>query len=103
MTDRFSVNPDSLRAGGAHIGQEAQVLSGALTRLQGRLGSLGDVCGSDQPGRSFAAGYEPKVQLLEQALRRMVQGLEEIETGLRVMATNYEGSEAASRVVSGRR
>jgi len=73
LTDRFSVNPDSLRAGGAQIGQEAQVLSGALTRLQGRLGSLGDVCGGDQPGRSFAAGYEPKVQLVEQALRDMLE------------------------------
>jgi uncharacterized protein YukE len=85
------------------MGQEAQALAGALSRLQGALGSLGDVCGGDQPGRSFAAGYEPKVQLVEQALGRMVQGLEEIETGLRLMAANYEGSEAASRVVSGTR
>jgi uncharacterized protein YukE len=101
VTDRFSVDPDSLRAGGAQIGAEAHALAGALTRLQGVLGSLGDVCGGDQPGRSFAAGYQPKVQLLEEALRRMVLGLEDVETGLRVMAANYEGSEAASRVVSG--
>jgi hypothetical protein len=32
------------------------VLAGALSRLQGRLGSLGDVSGDDDQGRAFAAG-----------------------------------------------
>ena len=41
---------------------QAEALAAALGRLQSALGGLGDVCGDDQPGRSFAAGYQPKVE-----------------------------------------
>jgi uncharacterized protein YukE len=82
---------------------QAEALAAALGRLQGALGGLGDVCGDDQPGRSFAAGYQPKVELLERALGRMVEGLREIDGGLKLMASNYAGAEAASQVVGGPR
>jgi uncharacterized protein YukE len=82
---------------------QAEALAAALGRLQGALGGLGDVCGDDQPGRSFAAGYQPKVELLERALRRMVEGLRDIDSGLQLMASNYEGAEAASHMVGGPR
>ena len=36
-------------------------------------------------------------------LERMVEGLREIDGGLRLMAANYEGAEAASQVVGGPR
>jgi uncharacterized protein YukE len=97
VADRFTVEPGSLRGAGSQLGQEAQVLAGALSRLQGRLGSLGDVTGDDDQGRAFAAGYQPKVELLERALRQMVTALEDMDAGLRLMADRYEGSDGASR------
>jgi uncharacterized protein YukE len=99
VAESISVRPDSLRSGAARIGAQADTLAGALGRLRAALGGLGNVCGDDQPGHAFAAGYQPRVEVLESALSRMVIGLREIESGLRQMAANYEGSDAASQVV----
>jgi uncharacterized protein YukE len=101
VAERFSVDPASLRRAGTQMGQEAQALEAALNRLQGRLSSLGNVTGDDEQGRAFAAGYQPKVDLLERALQRMVKGLEDIDSGLRLMADSYDGSETASQLRGG--
>jgi hypothetical protein len=85
------------------MGRQAQGLEAALNRLQGRLSSLGNVSGDDEQGRAFAAGYEPKVELLERALRQMVRGLEDVDSGLKLMADRYDGSETASRLQGGPR
>lgn len=103
MADRFSVDPGSLRRAGSRMAQEGRALEAALTRLQGRLSSLGDVAGDDEQGRTFAAGYEPKVALLESVLKEMVAGLENVDRGLSLMAANYDGSEAASQTSGGPR
>ncbi|MBJ7600061.1 WXG100 family type VII secretion target [Candidatus Nephthysia bennettiae] len=103
MAERLSVDPASLRRAGTQIGQEAQALEAALNRLQGRLGSLGNVCGDDDQGRAFAAGYQPKVELLERALQQMLRGLEDVDTGLKLMADTYDGSDTASLMRGGPR
>jgi uncharacterized protein YukE len=103
VAERFSVDPASLRRAGTQIGQEARALEAALNRLQGRLGSLGNVSGEDDQGRAFAAGYQPKVELLERALRQIVKGLEDVDSGLKLMADRYDGSETASQLRGGRR
>jgi len=92
VAERFSVDPASLRRAGTRMGQEAQALEAALNRLQGHLSSLGNVSGDDEQGRAFAAGYQPKVELLERALQQMVKGLEDIDGGLKLMADRYDGS-----------
>ena len=96
MAGGFSVEPDSLRVAASQVELEARALEAASSRLQGRLAALGDVCGGDQAGRAFAAGYLPRAELLERALREMVGGLEDIDSGLRLMAASYEGSDAAN-------
>jgi len=103
VAERFSVDPASLRRAGTRMGQEAQALEAALNRLQGHLSSLGNVSGDDEQGRAFAAGYQPKVELLERALQQMVKGLEDIDGGLKLMADRYDGSETASLVRGGPR
>ena len=103
MAERFSVDPASLRSAGTQMGQEAQALEAALNRLQSRLSSLGNVSGDDDQGRAFAAGYQPKVELLERALRQMVRGLEDIDGGLKLMADRYDGSDTASQLRGGPR
>jgi uncharacterized protein YukE len=103
VADRFSVDPASLRRAGAEVGKEARALEAALNRLQSRLSSLGDVCGDDEQGRSFAAGYQPKVELLERALQQMVRGLENVDRGLNLMADNYQGAETSSEMTGGPR
>ena len=101
MVGSFSVDPERLRQAGWQLELEARALAAALGRLEGRLASLGDVCGGDQPGRAFAAGYEPRAELVERALQSMVQGLKGVDHGLRQMADAYEGSDASSRVSGG--
>jgi uncharacterized protein YukE len=103
VADRFSIDPASLRRAGAQVGKEARALEAALNRLQSRLSSLGEVCGDDEQGRSFAAGYQPKVELLERALQQMVSGLENVDRGLNLMAANYEAAETASEMTGGPR
>jgi uncharacterized protein YukE len=101
VPDRLSIEPASLRRAGTQIGQEARALEAALNRLQGRLTSLGNVAGDDEQGRAFAAGYQPKVDLLERALRQMVRGLQDVDAGLQLMADRYQGSETASQMRGG--
>ncbi len=98
MSDRFSVNPASLRAAGSLLGVQGAQLSAALGRLQSSLVGLGDVCGDDAPGQAFAAQYRPRSQDLGHALLSLARGLDSIERGLGTMADNYEAAEQANRM-----
>jgi uncharacterized protein YukE len=103
MAEQLKVDPQSLWSAGAELGVEGQALAAALSRLQGRLGALGNVCGDDEQGQAFASGYQPKVAVIERALQSMVAGLAGIEKGLWTMARNYEGADSSSKVVGGPR
>jgi uncharacterized protein YukE len=99
--DKFSVNPESLLGASARFELESEQLASALSRLQASLGQLGDVCGNDDQGHRFAAGYVPNEVKIEQALRNVSRGLADIGRGLEVMGLNYQGSDAASQVRKG--
>jgi uncharacterized protein YukE len=103
VAEQLRVHPDSLRAAGAQLRLDGQALAAALSRLQGALATLGDVCGDDEPGRTFAGGYQPKVAVIERALQNMAAGLAGVDSGLRTMAANYEQAERSTKLVGGRR
>ena len=101
MRDEFSVNPETLLQASARFDLESAELGSALSRLQATLGSLGDVCGTDDQGHKFANGYTPNAEKLVQAMQNMTSRLADIGRGLEVMGTNYQGGDAASQVRSG--
>lgn len=71
-------------------------LDAALTALRSTLGGLGDICGHDEQGRSFAAGYQPHADTVMAAMTRIAAGLVTITDGLRAMAENYQASDQAA-------
>ena len=101
MGDKFSVHPESLFVASARFSTQSDQMAAALSRLQTRLGALGDVSGSDDQGRQFAQGYDPSVVKVEQALQNLAKGLADIGRGLEVMGINYLGSDAAGQVRKG--
>jgi uncharacterized protein YukE len=85
----------------ARFALESEELASALSRLQASLLPLNGMCGNDEQGQKFAAGYDPNAKNLEQALQNLASGLDAIGRGLEVMGINYQGSESASQVPKG--
>ena len=101
MRDELSVDPETMLRASARFALESQELASALSRLQASLVPLNGMCGNDEQGQKFAAGYEPNAKNLEQALQNLAKGLDAIGRGLEVMGINYQGSESASQVLKG--
>ena len=98
MGDKVSVQPESLFGASAKFSLQSEELAAALSKLQAHLGALGDVCGNDDQGRTFASGYNPNAAKIEKALQNLTQGLANIGTGLDVMGINYQAVDLASQV-----
>jgi uncharacterized protein YukE len=99
--DKFSVDPATLLRASARFSLESEQLASALSRLQASLRPLNGMCGNDEQGQKFGAGYDPNAKNLEQALQNLAKGLDAIGRGLEVMGINYQGSDSASQVVKG--
>jgi uncharacterized protein YukE len=101
VTDKFSVDPQTMLQASARFALESEELASALSRLQASLRPLNGMLGNDEQGQKFAAGYDPNAQNLEQAFQNLAKGLDAIGRGLEVMGINYQGSDAASQVPKG--
>lgn len=101
MRDKFSVDPETLLRASARFSVENEQLATALSRLQASLRPLSGMCGNDEQGQKFGAGYDPNAKSLEQALQNLAKGLDAIGRGLEVMGINYQGSDTASQVRKG--
>jgi uncharacterized protein YukE len=99
--DKFSVDPATLLRASGRFSTESEQLASALSRLQASLRPLSGMCGNDEQGQKFGAGYEPNAKNLELALQNLAKGLDAIGRGLEVMGINYQGSDAASQVRKG--
>jgi uncharacterized protein YukE len=102
MGDKFSVYPESLFLASTRFTVESEQLASALSALQASLRPLSGMCGNDDQGQRFASGYDPAAANIDKALQNLAKGLDAIGQGLDVMRTNYQGSDAASRVRKGR-
>ena len=101
MGDKVSVAPETLLTASARFSLESEQLASALSRLQASLRPLSGMCGNDEQGQKFGAGYDPNAKNIELALQNLSHGLDAIARGLEVMGINYQGSDAASQVVKG--
>ena len=59
MDDGFATHPAELTAAAARFDEAAGIVADAVAALRSTLGGLGDVLGTDEQGRAFAARYEP--------------------------------------------
>ncbi|MGH4008787.1 MAG: WXG100 family type VII secretion target [Pseudonocardiaceae bacterium] len=92
------VRSHTMRTAAGAFAREGPALSEALTRLRSALDGLGEPWGDDDPGTSFGSGYKPNAQALMNALGTLVEGLTTTGEGLGRMASNYDGSDAASTI-----
>jgi hypothetical protein len=75
------------------VAHQAQILDTLATDLAGAIGpvldnlaGLGDYCGTDQSGQSFAASYQPHVDRVEPALTDAVGDVSALAGALRFLA-----------------
>jgi uncharacterized protein YukE len=101
MGDKLSIDPETLHMASARFSVESDQLAAAVGRLQATLRPLSGMCGNDEQGQKFAAGYDPNAKNLELALQNLAKGLQAISRGFEVMKINYEGGDAASKVHRG--
>ena len=101
MSDRFEVEPETLRSGAAAFARTAPDVEDALNRLRSQLSALGRPWGDDEPGRAFAKEYEPNARALMDAIATLAEGTASMGRGLATMAGRYERSDSASAIPGG--
>lgn len=96
MSDGFGVRPEAALAPAAQrFRGVADDLTRAVADLRGVLGALGDVCGGDEQGRQFAAGYQPRADEGLRALDALARALATVPDGLGRAAAGYRAGDEA--------
>lgn len=96
MSDGFGVRPDTaLDPAAQRFRGAADDLAGAVAELRGALAALGDVCGGDEQGRRFAAGYRPRADEGLRALDVLAQVVGALPDTLHHAADGYRASDEA--------
>lgn len=88
MSDRLHIDPPEALHQAGLLHTLATDLAGAIGPVLDGLTGLGDYCGTDPSGQSFAASYQPHVDRLEPALTDAVGEVSELSDALRLAATN---------------
>lgn len=87
MTDHLHIDlPEALHQAGV-LHTVATDLAGAIGPVLDGLAGLGDYCGTDATGRSFAASYQPHVDRVEPALTDAVGDVSALSGALRLAAS----------------
>lgn len=94
MGDGFGVRPDiALAPAAQRFRGVADDLARAVGDLRAALGVLGDVCGGDEQGRRFAAGYRPRADEGLRVLDALVRAVATVPDGLDRAAAGYRASD----------
>lgn len=97
MSGGFHVSPDAaLEPAAQRFRGAADELARAVAELRGALGGLGDVCGGDEQGRRFAAGYQARADEGLRALDALTRALASVPGGLERAAADYRASDGGS-------
>ena len=94
MTDGFAVSPADIAGRASTFRDASAELQAALELLQSSLAHLGNVTGTDDPGRKFAARYDPNTATIVANTTSLVRGVLAFHEGLLASADNYAGMEA---------
>jgi hypothetical protein len=94
VDDGFATQPTDLTAAAARFDEAAAIVADAVAALRVTLGALGDVVGTDEQGRAFAARYEPTATEGLSAIDRETGGMRSLGDALRAGAHDYGTNEA---------
>lgn len=83
MTYQLKIDPAEARHQAGLLDTAADDLAAAVASLLDGLEGLGDYCGTDASGATFAASYQPHVDRAEPALTDAVGDLSALATTLR--------------------
>jgi uncharacterized protein YukE len=86
----FSVQPATLESAAQAFDDGATQLTSTLQSLVSRLLTDGACWGSDEPGQTFSAGYQPARDQLLEDLADLSTGLTQIGEGLHSSALQYQ-------------
>lgn len=76
MPDHLEVSPDRLCSAAPKFDDASQGLTDALAELRSVLsGVAATMCGDDEQGREFAAGYEPAAKTIDESLEFAALGV----------------------------
>jgi uncharacterized protein YukE len=93
VSDYLAVDPDALAKNAPHVRAFSDQMRNVVTRLQGRLDSLGDCWGDDPMGKAFATNYlNPRDQMFD-GLSGLVDVLDSTADGLETMAKGFTQTE----------
>jgi len=97
MQDSFKVDADLLwTAAAPRFAAAGGELAAALAELRSVLADCAEMCGDDDPGRAFAANYEPKSRLIDEAMGFASRGVAAVGEAVRASADNFSGLEEAN-------
>ncbi len=96
MDDGFGTLPGELTAAAARFDEAAGVVADAVAALRTTLGALGDLLGTDEQGRAFAARYDPAAGDGIAAMDREARGTRSLGDALRATAHDYEAGDATA-------
>jgi uncharacterized protein YukE len=89
----FAVDPDGLAKNAPNVRAYSDQMRQVVTRLQTRLGELGDCWGDDPMGKSFEEAYlSPRDQMVT-GLLGIVDVLDSTADGLETMAKGFHQTE----------
>ena len=93
----LEVDTEELKRAGVGFQTGAGQLEAIFNRLSSALSAEGECWGSDETGKTFAAGYKEPATTTLDSFPKLKEGLEGIKKGVDQMAKTYKAAEDASR------
>ncbi|WP_188316414.1 WXG100 family type VII secretion target [Solihabitans fulvus] len=92
----YEVDVAALRSGGDSFTHTGDAIEAVRSTLQNALDSEGTCWGGDDSGKAFVKEYGPNSANALDALKSMVQAMNDIRTGIDQSADAYGGSDAGN-------
>lgn len=90
MSDFELKHPGNLAKAPAKFADAGGDLAAALTQLQSVLAGCKDMCGNDEQGQTFQAGYDEAAATVAKSLKFASTGVKKVGTAVKAMSDNYQ-------------
>ncbi|HVX44508.1 MAG TPA: hypothetical protein VHC49_11515 [Mycobacteriales bacterium] len=94
--NEFAVHPQLASDQGWQFSMLASDISHTLQWYESNMSVLGDYVGTDSAGQRFKAAYQPKLDIIEPALRALIQDLYGLGTTLDRLGRESEQHDTAN-------
>lgn len=100
MGEVLDVDVGRIRDAPPKFESAGEKLTEALTQLRQVLAGCAEMCGDDEQGREFAAGYNPAAATIEKSLTFAAKGVSKVGDAVKGMADGFTGAEDTNTRVS---